>query len=207
LHAFLAVYPPHRPYPAPRARLWRRRKSPGAIRPAGAKVLSRVRDVRKPAASQTTLNITCKPLVTMDCSLVLSYNFFADERGLVPSVFFVFTTRAIGGGRIRSVAACQKNRPPPTNRLAAPHRWPLVAGNVQGGQLGSDLAQRRAGGAVAALRCARIGSAVPPHFVRSRPHAAASAKGPVISCLMRCTVPVPTPSSRATLRMPFPARN
>ena len=44
-------------------------------------------------------------------------------------------------------------------------------------------------------------------FVRSRPQAAARAKGPVISCLMRCTVPVPTPSSRATLRMPLPVRN
>ena len=44
-------------------------------------------------------------------------------------------------------------------------------------------------------------------FVRSRPHATATAKGPIISCLMRCTVPVPTPSSRATLRMPLPVRN
>jgi len=37
------------------------------------------------------------------------------------------------------------------------------------------------------------------------PYAAAS-KGPFISSLMRCTVPVPTPTSRATLIMPFPAR-
>ena len=41
-------------------------------------------------------------------------------------------------------------------------------------------------------------------LVRPRPHATAPTKGPSISCLMRCTVPVPTPHSRATLRMPLP---
>jgi len=34
-------------------------------------------------------------------------------------------------------------------------------------------------------------------FVRPRPHAATPSKGPSISCLTRCTVPVPTPHSRA----------
>ena len=37
-------------------------------------------------------------------------------------------------------------------------------------------------------------------FVRRRPHAVPPTKGPVISCLTRCTVPAPTPSSRAILR-------
>jgi hypothetical protein len=37
--------------------------------------------------------------------------------------------------------------------------------------------------------------------------AAAPAKGPFISCFIRWTVPVPTPTSRATLMMPLPARN
>lgn len=37
--------------------------------------------------------------------------------------------------------------------------------------------------------------------------AAAAPKGPGISSLMRCTVPVPTPNSRATFKMPLPARN
>ena len=44
-------------------------------------------------------------------------------------------------------------------------------------------------------------------FARRRPHAAAPTKRPFISCLTRCTVPVPTPHWRAILRMPLPPRS
>jgi hypothetical protein len=42
-------------------------------------------------------------------------------------------------------------------------------------------------------------------FMQSGLHAAASAKGPLISSLMRCTVPVPTPILRAVMLIPTPA--
>ena len=41
--------------------------------------------------------------------------------------------------------------------------------------------------------------------VKARPSHAASANRPAISLFTRCTVPLPTPTNAATLRMPFPA--
>src|SRR5215467_752531 len=43
-------------------------------------------------------------------------------------------------------------------------------------------------------------------LVRPRPHTATPTKGRCISSAIRCTVPLPTPTSRATLTMLIPAR-